>query len=225
MVSSSLPITTQDFKTISNSSYINISASYKPTNYLSLSFGPGYSKSFNELQYVTAPDYNNSDRYIFASIDQKTISASLRVNLNLSPDLTLQYWGQPFIATGSYFDYKYILDPMADSYRDRFHTYSPDEIFDRGENYEVDENRDGIMDYDFDKNDFNFKEFLSNLVIRWEYNPGSTVYFVWSQTRRGVTDTGKLDYFQDMGAMFNRDDNFELNNVFLIKLSYRFGLK
>jgi hypothetical protein len=114
---------------------------------------------------------------------------------------------------------------MADSYRDRFHTYSPGEIFDRGEKFEVDENRDGIMDYDFDKNDFNFKEFLSNLVIRWEYNPGSTVYFVWSQTRRGVTDTGNLDYFQDMGAMFNRDDNFELNNVFLIKLSYRFGLK
>ncbi|MFZ0282518.1 MAG: DUF5916 domain-containing protein [Bacteroidales bacterium] len=213
------------FQNYSNSLYSSISASYKPTNYLSISFGPGYSRSFNELQYVTNLTYNNNERYIFASIDQRTISASLRVNFNLSPDLTLQYWGQPFIATGNYHDHKYILDPMADRYRDRFHTYTADQFIPGSDSFGIDENRDGSVDYDLEKDNFNFKEFLSNLVIRWEYNPGSTVYFVWSQTRRGFADTGDLDYFHDMGQMFNRQDNDELNNVFLVKLSFRFGLK
>lgn len=212
------------FQNYSGSTYTSIEASYKPTNYLSLSFGPGYNQSFNELQYVTKLDYTDLDRYVFASIDQKTLSASLRINLNLSPDLTFQYWGQPFIATGNYYDHKYILDPMAEKYRDRFHTYTADQISNSGD-YEVDENRDGLIDYNISNSDFNFKEFLSNLVIRWEYNPGSTLFLVWSQNRRGFNETGELDYFNDLGDLFDRDDNFELRNVFLIKLSYRFGLK
>ena len=83
-----------------NSLNSGVEISYKPTNFLSVSFYPNFSKSFNKLQYVTNLTVNNEDKYIFASIDRKTISTSFRINLNLSPDLTLQYWGQPFIATG-----------------------------------------------------------------------------------------------------------------------------
>ena len=78
---------------------IDISA--KPTNYLRITLSPGYSKSYNELQYVSLKSYGTSDRYIFASINRKTINASFRVNLNLSPDLTLQYWGQPLLQQAS----------------------------------------------------------------------------------------------------------------------------
>jgi len=212
------------FEKSSKSTYTSISATYKPSNYLSISLGPSYNKSFNELQYVTALDYNNSKRYVFASIDQSTISASLRIDLNLSPDLTFQYWGQPFIATGNYYDHKYILNPMAESYRDRFHTYSDGQIWNGGD-YKIDEDLDGIVDYHIDNSDFNFREFLSNFVVRWEYNPGSTLYLVWSQTRRGSDNTGKLDYLSDMSSLFNRDENDDLKNVFLVKLSFRFGLR
>jgi hypothetical protein len=207
-----------------------VDLSYKPTNYISFTVSPAYSKSFSELQYVTILTYNNSDRYLFASIDRKTISASLRVNLNLSPNLTFQYWGQPYVASGKYYDYKYILDPMAKSYRDRFHTYTTNQITAGSDNYSIDENTDGTVDYSFGKTDFNYKAFLSNLVIRWEYSPGSSVYLVWSQTRSGYNPTGNMDYFNDMGDLFDRklfkeDDNFDLKNVFLVKFSYRFGLK
>ena len=128
------------FENSSNSLYTSIEISYKPTNYLVLSLTPDFSKSFTELQYVTKKTVDNADKYIFASIDRKTISTSFRVNLNLSPDLTLQYWGQPFIATGIYYDHKYITDPMADNYRDRFHTYTEDQISLDGDQYNVDEN-------------------------------------------------------------------------------------
>ncbi len=210
--------------------YTGADISYKPTNYLSMTLSPSYSKSFSELQYVTNLTYNNADRYIFGSIDRKTISASLRVNLNLSPNLTFQYWGQPFIATGKYHDFKYILDPRATSYRDRFHTYTADQITEVDGEYSVDENIDGSSDYTIGKMDFNYKAFLSNLVIRWEYSPGSSVYLVWSQTRSGYNPTGNMYYFNDLGDLFNRrlfkqDENYDLKNVFLIKFSYRFGLK
>ena len=210
--------------------YTGVDISYKPTNYLSLTLSPAYSKSFSELQYVTNLTYNNADRYIFGSIDRETISASLRVNLNLSPNLTFQYWGQPFIASGKYYDYKYILDPMAARYSDRFHNYSSDQITFGSDNYPIDENIDGTDDYTIEQSDFNYKAFLSNLVIRWEYSPGSSVYLVWSQTRSGYNPTGNMYYFNDLGDLFNRklykqDDNYNLKNVFLIKFSYRFGLK
>ena len=97
---------------------------YKPTDYLSVTLTPGFSKSYTDLQYVDKIDYNNGEKYIFASINRKTINASFRVNLNLSPDLTLQYWGQPFVATGKYFDHKVIINPTAEIYRDRFWIFS-----------------------------------------------------------------------------------------------------
>ena len=195
---------------------------YKPTNNLVLSLNPSYMSSFDELQYVDHSDYGSNDRYIFASIDQKVLSMSLRVNFNLSPDLTLQYWGQPFIASGKYYDFKYITDPLASDYHNRFTTYTPAQssLVD-DEYYSIDENSDDIEDYTIGKPDFNVQEFLSNLVIRWEYNPGSSVYLVWSQTRSGYNGMGMMDFSNDIGDLFREKPH----NVFLIKFSYRFGLK
>jgi hypothetical protein len=209
-----------------NSRNVNasISMTYKPTNYLFLTVGPGYSKSFSDLQYVTRINPNGKDKYIFASIDRRTINASFRVNLNLSPDLTLQYWGQPFVATGKYYNHKVILDPMADRYKDRFWTFTSSQQSSDPDHYYIDEELDGKTDYSFDKNDFNVREFLSNLVLRWEYNPGSTVYLVWSQTRSYSTGSGQMNFFDDISDLFNKDNEIP-HNIFLVKFSYRFGLR
>lgn len=212
------------YENSSTSIHWEIEIDYKPTDYLVISTNPGFTKSFSELQHVTVENINNTDKYIFASIDQETISTSFRVSLNLSPNLTLQYWGQPFIASGKYYDYKLILDPKADSYRDRFMTYYGEQIKLDNDQYNIDENIDSIADYSFDKNDFNVQEFLSNMVLRWEYNPGSSVYLVWNQTRSNSNDSGNLDFFNDLDNLFDNSDN-KPHNIFIIKFSYRFGLK
>jgi hypothetical protein len=212
------------FEKSGNNINANINMSFKPFNFLSISLSPGISKNYNELQYVTQTTYGNTERYVFASIDQRVINMSLRVNLTVTPDLTLQYWGQPFVASGRYYDFKYITNsPMATEYRDRF------TLYDRAtqirlvndDTYEIYENGDGVTSYSFGKPDFNVREFLSNMVIRWEYNPGSTLYLVWSQTRSGYNPTGVMDVTNNLGDLF-RD---RPHNVFLIKFSYRFGLK
>ena len=212
------------FQESSNNFNTNVGFSYKPTNFLVLSFNPGFSKSFNELQYVSTIELNQGDKYIFANIDRKTISTSFRINVNLSPDLTLQYWGQPFIATGKYNDHKQIVNPMADNYDNRFRIFSPSQISLDDDEYIIDENGDGSTDYRFYKKDFNFKEFLSNFVLRWEYSPGSSVFLVWSQSRSSSDNSGNLNLSDDLSNLFDGSDN-KPHNVFLIKLSYRFGLK
>ena len=210
------------FQDASHSLSLTPGMTYKPANTLSFTFRPSFSKSFDELQYVDQTSFGSDDKYIFASIDQKIVSMSFRLNFNLTPDLTLQYWGQPFVASGKYYDFKYITNSMASDYENRFSVYTPLQIdLIDDEYYSIDENNDNIEDYSFGKPDFNFKEFLSNLVIRWEYNPGSSVYLVWSQTRSGFDPTGTLDYFNDMGDLFH----YRPHNVFLVKFSYRFGLK
>jgi Domain of unknown function (DUF5916)/Carbohydrate family 9 binding domain-like len=212
------------FEKNSRGIYTEMDISYKPTNYLTINISPQFNKSFSELQYVDKISYNGEDRYIFASIDRKTLAASIRVNFNVSPDLTVQYWGQPYIASGRYYDHKYINAPLAREYHDRFHTYTSAEKFEVDGHYEIDENADGTIDYDFGNSNFNYQFFLSNLVIRWEYSPGSSIYLVWSQSRNFFNNSGQLDYFNNIGDLFDRDNNIP-HNVFLVKFSYRFGLK
>ncbi len=212
------------FENSSDNLYAEVDITYKPTNFLVFTISPAYNKSFTELQYVTETNYNGIPRYIFASIDQKTISTSFRMNLNISPNLTFQYWGQPFVATGRYYDHKFITEPLANNYKDRFWTYNSNEISFDTDHYNVDENSDGKTDYTIPFSDFNVKQFLSNFVVRWEYNPGSTLYLVWSQTRSYNSDSGQMDFFNNIGELFNKGLNTP-HNVFLIKFSYRFGLK
>jgi hypothetical protein len=208
----------------SHSLYTELDITFKPSNFIVFTISPSFNKSFSDLQYVTQESFNGRDRYIFASINQKTISTSFRVNLNLSPNLTFQYWGQPFVATGKYYDHKYITDPMANRYTKRFMTYNASQKTFDTDHYNIDENEDGKSDYTIDNTDFNVKQFLSNLVVRWEYSPGSTVFLVWSQTRSYSTDSGQMDFFNNLSDLFNKGKNVP-HNVFLIKFSYRFGLK
>ncbi len=203
----------------SRSDFFSFGVQFKPSSYFTISLSPQISSSSDQLQYVTTVDQSSTPRYIFATIHQNTVSASLRTNINLSPDLSLQYWGQPFLSAGKYSDYKYITDPMAHEYNDRFHTFSASQVSGSGSNYDIDEDGDGKPDYRIGAGDFNYQAFLSNLVVRWEFKPGSSVYFVWSQSRKGLDDTGIVEA-ADLGSLFS----IRPVNIFLVKFSYRFGL-
>ena len=111
---------------------------------------------------------------------------------------------------------------MADSYDGRFHTFAGNEILynSTDEEYNIDENMDGTNDYNIENPDFNFRQFRSNLVVRWEYSPGSTVYLVWSQGRTSSDSHGRFDFGKDMDNLFGTHPH----NVFLIKFNYWFSL-
>lgn len=211
-----------NFNRSSHSFSAEESISYKPSNSLSITVSPDYTSSFTELQYISKAAYGAEDRFLYASIDRKVFNTSFRVNFNLTPDLTIQYWGQPFVASGKYYNYKYITNPMSDKYVDSFHVYTGSQIsFEKDQDFSIDENLDGSADYSFEKPDFNIQEFLSNFVIRWEYSPGSSIYLVWSQTRSDSKDIGEMDLAKNVSNLFSGRPY----NVFLVKFSYRFGIK
>lgn len=54
----------------------------------------------------------------------------------------------------------------------------------------MDRDGDGTAELSFRNPDFNVRTFRSNLVLRWEYRPGSTLFVVWSQDRSGVAPAG-----------------------------------
>lgn len=208
----------QYFKRYSYTLFMTI----RPINTLSISLQPGYSTNNNDLQYVSQRDMNGDARYIFGSIEQKVLSMSLRINYNITPDLTIQYWGQPFTASGEYTDFKMITNPRADRFSDRYHIYTSDQISLVNDTYEIDEDGDMNADYSFGNPDFTVDEWLSNLVIRWEFMPGSTAYLVWSQTRNYYLQDGSFEVWDNLGNLFTEN---KPTNTFLVKFSYRFGLR
>lgn len=209
----------KDFEQMQN---FSIGIGYRPINTLRVEISPGFSDYTDKLMYVTQLDYQNHKEYIFAKIERHTLTMSFRVNYNITPDLTIQYWGQPFVATGKYDEFKRITNSMADDLYDRFHLFQQgSEIIPHymSGNYNLDFNADGNSDYVLENPDFNVKEFLSNLVLRWEYHPGSTLFLVWSQTRNGYDNYGDFEFSRDLENLFD----VKAKNIFLLKFSYRIG--
>ena len=200
---------------------INPGVTWRPTNAFSLSFKPFYNINKDDLQYIDTIERNEGDHYIFGRIDQKTLGIVLRFDYCLTPTLTIQYYGQPFVSAGKYVNFKRITEPRAESYESRFNTFVDDNVtYDTGdEAFNVDYDGDGTSDYSFDDPNFNFRQFRSNLVIRWEYTPGSTLYLVWSQDRVGDSLIGDFSYRSDMRALFD----IYPHNVFLIKFNHWFS--
>jgi hypothetical protein len=193
---------------------------YQPTNALNISLAPEYSISKNQTQYVTQSDYNSDTRYVLGSIDNHTLTASLRLDYTVNPNLSIQYYGQPFISRGRYRDFKYVTNPVAERLNDRFQSYDTNQISTNGNDFQVDENRDGTMDYSFENPDFSYVQFNSNLVLRWEYIPGSELFLVWSQgiTSSILSSNGLFEGFES-GILDQRPQN-----IFLLKATYRFIL-
>ncbi len=99
---------------------LNFRLTWAPMNALNISMTPFYSSEKTMLQYVETCTMQGNDRFVFASLDQETFGLQFRLNVGITPDLTIQYYGQPFISAGSYDEYKMITDPKAGEFTDRF---------------------------------------------------------------------------------------------------------
>ena len=193
---------------------------YQPLNSLNLSLNLEYEENPNKTQYVTETDFGGIPRYVMGEIDNKTLSTTLRVNYNINPNLTIQYYGQPFIFKAKYSNFNYVNNPVASNLYDRVTWYNNSQIEFNNDTYSIDEDENGTTDYTFDNPNFAFVQFRSNLVVRWEYIPGSEIFLVWSQ---GITGLGDVNNsFSDI--IDNQLLSKRPENTFLVKATYRFRL-
>jgi hypothetical protein len=199
-----------------------VSLHIQPTNAFVVSLSPSFTWNRRALQYIDTLDFNGGSRYLFGLMRQKTAAITIRFDYSITPEMTIQFYGQPFISAGKYSQLKYITNPKAQAFQDRFNSYSENQLTYHSEDeiYNIDETGDGSIDYTLDQPNFNFLQFRSNLVFRWEYKPGSTVFLVWSQGRTGTDATGEFSFSNDFRDLFK----VKPHNVFLVKFTHRFNL-
>ncbi len=200
---------------------VDLGATIQARSNVDLFIGPSWSSRHDPMQYVSEVDdaVTGKPHYIFGTIDQTTMSLTLRANWTFSPHLALQVYAQPFIATGRYTELKDVDHPRARRFEDRFHTFGGAEIRETDGTYFVDRNRDGTAEIAFSHPDFNFRQLRSTIVLRWEYRPGSSIFAIWSHGQTSSADTRfMLDH--DLGELGRAPSE----DIVMIKANYWIGL-
>jgi hypothetical protein len=174
--------------------------SWRVASRFSASLGTSYSSNRDDRQWRGNFGAAGGDttHYTVAHLEQRTLAFTARANYTVSPTLSLQFYGSPFVSAGRYSDWREVADPRARDYSRRFRPFT----------------------LKSDPGSFNFREFRSNLVLRWEYRPGSVLYAVWQQGREASgTEVGEFRGWEDYRTLFAAHPR----NTFLVKASYWLG--
>ncbi|MEN8117062.1 MAG: DUF5916 domain-containing protein [Bacteroidota bacterium] len=181
---------------------------------LTLSSESEFGYKIDNNQYVKQKTINGKKEYVVGKIDRQTFYTTLRAEFFITPELSLQYYGSPYVSTGKYLDYRRVADSKSNSLSERYDFLSDEN------GLLVDENGNVYHDFsDYDYN-FNFQEFRSNFVARWEYQTGSTLYFVWTNNRTQYEDVYNPSILNSLKGI----PKVKAENAFMIKLSYWFSL-
>jgi hypothetical protein len=195
--------------------------SMRPGPRFQFSVSPFWDWVTEPQQYATTlpngrPETYDS-RYIFAFIDRTTMSMEYRVSLTLKPDMNLDIYAEPFAASGRYYDYGELLEPQS---RDRLKYGTSGSTITTNPDGSQTVNIGGST-FTLRNRDFNTLSYRSNVVLRWEWRPGSTLYLVWQQDRSGTDPTGTPigvgDAFRSLTAPGA--------NIFLVKSSFWIPVK
>ena len=183
----------------SHSLNLNPELDYKFLGRFSSAVSVNWTHNISDNQWFGNFDDALGAHYTFAHLDQHTTSVTARLNYTFTPDVSLQGYLQPFVSKGTYSNVRQLsATPRAANYDDRYAPYINPSVTD-------------------DPGGFNFKAFQSNMVFRWEYNPGSTLFVVWNEGRQGYNGLEGTQSFQG-----DVRDLFRLHpaNTFLVKVSY-----
>ncbi|HEX9128297.1 MAG TPA: DUF5916 domain-containing protein [Gemmatimonadaceae bacterium] len=208
------------------------SVTLKPSSRLLVSLSPSLDIDNTAQQYITAvsdatvsPQFAGT-RYVFGRIHQKTLSMDTRTNVTFTPNLTLEMFAQPFLASGKYTSFKEFAEVKSRHMnffgRDNGSTVATNRDPQTGAltGYTIDPDGPGpAAPFTFSNPDFNLRALRGTGVLRWEYRPGSTIYFVWTQERDGFDQFGDFNFGRDRSLLF-RD---RPTNIFQIKGTYWIG--
>jgi len=202
---------------------LELSLDLRPSSNVHVNFGPSWSRLHDTEQLVrTVSDPQAVDtygrRYVLATLTQTTLSLDTRVDVTISPTLSFVMYMQPFVSSGRYEGFKELAKPG--TYE--FDAYGVDRLqYDEANSrYEIYLNgTNAPPSFTISQPDFNVRSLRGNAVMRWDYRPGSSLYFVWQQERSGFAPIGDFDGRRDVGAIFRTVPS----NVFLVKATYWIG--
>ncbi len=134
----------------------------RPFSLLQLSLGGFYQRTLDGWAYLSTDD---SGRTLVGELPRDTLNATLRGSLALSPELTCELYTMPYLSRGRYRRFLWVTDPDSRNYTDHFTVADPPE-----------------------STGFSFAEWRQTVVLRWEFDPGSTAYLVYSREQTRSVD-------------------------------------
>lgn len=171
-----------------------LTVTYRPQPALTIAPGVRINRAGRDAQWVNKVT-TDGDHYVFAHLNQTTVAFTGRRNYTMTPDLSLEFYAEPFVSGGQYCGFKDLVDGRSRAYS----------------------GRDSPLAYAAAGSaDFNVKSFRTTNVLRWEYKPGSTWFVVWQQAREDAAADGNFRFGRDFRAVFRAPGR----NVFLVKLAY-----
>jgi hypothetical protein len=183
---------------------VDPSVAFRVSSSFTATLAPHFEHNSDNNQWVDnlIADGGADTSYTFGHLEQNTVSLTARMDYTLTPTLSLQLYAQPFASSGRYTNWRELADPRNANYGLRYKPYGTPE---------------GAAEYNFD-----VAEFRSNVVLRWEYRAGSTLYAVWTQGRSFENDGAAYGGFDVHGSA---RDLYAIHpdNTFLIKASYWFN--
>ncbi len=178
-----------------DSKFVVMSLTIRPTTWMQLEPGFTYSRTLGEEAWVIY-QYTEQGNNLFGLRDVDYRDLSLRGTITFTPSLSVQFFTQVLLAKIHYEDFKELVSPTILRPYDEQHSttfYNPD---------------------------YNVQVLNANVVLRWEYLPGSTAYLVWTQARTGFRGI----YSSSFGEVFGETFRLPMDNVILLKLSYFWSL-
>ena len=174
------------------------------------------------MQYVTTLQKNTlagsqptGNDYLMGHLSQKTYGLTVKFQVNVTPDISIQFYGSPFTSIGKYDDFKLAADTKSHEFEARTTPLTDLVLTDNSYTGQVGDSR-----YTFKNPNFSFNEFRSNLVVRWEYLRGSTLYLVWEHQM-----SNKDGWYQSgWGHNLDRMWGLPSTNTLMVKMNYWFNL-
>ena len=202
---------------ISKSNYYTAYWKWQLNNRLSISSRTIFDNSIDHHQFVTRKvNLAGENKYLVGTIDRSTISSTLRLEYFVSPEISIQYYANPYASVGKYSDFREVAEASSKSLDKRY--ISLTEVKPTDQTYSLQNTTNSV--YTIYDPDFNYQEFRSNLVGRWEFRPGSTLYLVWTNTRYTYSDQIDQSIWKSFGSIWD----VKSENVFMVKFSYWFSL-
>jgi hypothetical protein len=216
---------------------LSMNLRFRPGSRWQFSLRPAWRESNNARQYIGVypggPPATYDERYVFSWVRQTTLSMQLRLNYSFTPTLTLEAYAEPFSSSGNFTQYGELAAAETTTLRE-YGTDNTTIVKDPSGNYVVTDGNNGDT-FTLPNNNFDVLSYRSNVVLRWEWKPGSTLFLIWQQNRESSCaagyDTG-ICYQSDQapGGGVEAGDLLDSrgvpgDNIFVIKASYWFSLR
>ena len=167
----------------------------QPSARLQTSLSANYSVGQDVAQWITNRDVTGDGEtdHVYGRLRRDVMDVTARATYAFHRDMTVEVFLQPFVAVGDYTDIRRLARPSSFEFEPATIPFDPD---------------------------FNRKSLRGNVVLRWEYLRGSTLFVVWNMSTFDAARPGVFSPLQDLGSAFGADGT----HVFMVKMNYWLGL-